>query len=214
MSRRKTQKKAQYYELSNTYDKTHSWPGAWRDRLGHDGPIVLELGCGKAEFALGMARRHPDTHFIGIDVKADRMGVAAKTAVAEELTNLSFLRIHLNDIASYFAQGEVNDIWITFPDPFPKTRQIKHRMINPSFLADYKYILAPEGYIHYKTDNIDLFHYSLEVFVKAPDLVLEALTFNLHAEDSLPDDTRITTTYEKKFMDLGMSINYTKLRFI
>lgn len=213
MSRRKTLKKAQYYELANTYDNEHQWPGEWRERLGHEGPITLELGCGKAEFALGMARNHPDTHFIGIDVKADRMGVAGRIAREEGLTNLSFLRIHLTQITDFFAENEVDELWITFPDPFPKNKQVKHRMMNASFLALYRKILKPGGRVHYKTDNIALFHYSLEVFVKEPGLVMEELTFNLHADTELPDDTRIRTTYEKKFMDLGFRINYTKFRF-
>lgn len=212
MSRQKTKKKAQYYALENTFDKDSIWPGKWREKLEHAGKIILEVGCGKAELTLEMARRYPDTHFIGIDVKADRMGVAGLEAQEQGINNVSFLRIHLLEIDQYFGEDEVDELWITFPDPFPKKRQIKHRMMNAPFLEKYRHILVPEGIIHYKTDNIDLFKYSLEVFAKQEYLAIEELTFDLHENEELPDDYKIKTTYEKKFMDMGFSINYSRLK--
>lgn len=212
MSRQKTKKKAQYYALENTFDKENTWPGQWREKLEHQGKIILEVGCGKAELSLEMARRYPDIHFIGIDVKTDRMGVAGREAQEEGLSNVSFLRIHLLEIDQFFAENEVDEIWITFPDPFPKKRQIKHRMMNVPFLEKYRHILVPNGIIHYKTDNLDLFKYSLEVFIKQDFFTIEELSFDLHENEELPDDLKIKTTYEKKFMDLGFSINYTRLR--
>lgn len=213
MSRRKLFKKSQYHELPRTYDRHHRWPGTWREELAHDGPIVLELGCGKAEFSLEMARRHPDTFFMGVDLKTDRMWVAAKQAQVEDISNLGFIWIHLLEIDEFFGEQEVDELWITFPDPFPKKRQVKHRMTNAHFLDRYRRILKPGGTLHYKTDNLALFQYSLEVFVAYPQARLTGLSFDLHGDNALPDDYKILTTYERKFLDLGETINYCSLQF-
>ncbi len=206
-------KKTQYHELDRTYNRDHQWPGKWREKLDASGKLILELGCGKAEFSLELARRHPEIQVMGLDLKADRMWVAAREAAEMNLSNVAFLCINLLEIDQYFGQGEVNDIWITFPDPFPKKKQVKHRMMNETFLAKYRQVLKPDGVIHYKTDNLELFHYGLEIFVKHPDIQLEVLTFDLHKTDEVSSDAKILTTYEKKFLEMGKSINYVRLRF-
>ena len=213
MSRRKMMKKTQYHELDRTYNREAQWPGEWREKLDVQDKLILELGCGKAEFSLGLAARHPEQQLIGIDLKADRMWVAARQAEDMGLSNVAFLCINLLEIDQYFAAGEVDDIWITFPDPYPKKKQVKHRMMNEVFLAKYRHILKPDGVMHYKTDNLELFQYSLEVFVAHPNIRLEALTFNLHEAEDFSPDTKILTTYEKKFMEMGKTINYVRFRF-
>ncbi len=213
MSRRKMMKKTQYHELERTFNREDCWPGAWREKLQHEGKLMLELGCGKAELSLELAEQHPANFYIGVDLKADRMWVAAREAEARGIRNVAFLCINLLELDRYFAPHEVDELWVTFPDPFPKKKQEKHRMLNPHFLEKYQSILHPEGTLHYKTDNLELFQFSLEVFVEQRGIVLDQLSFDLHARGDLPADTKALTTYEKKFMALGKTINYVRLHF-
>ncbi|MDP5171751.1 MAG: tRNA (guanosine(46)-N7)-methyltransferase TrmB [Bacteroidia bacterium] len=214
MSRRKMMKKTQFHELDRTFNRESLWPGEWKDKLGHQGKLILELGCGKAEFSLGSAANHPENYYIGIDIKADRLWVAAGQAAEMGLKNVAFLCINLLEIDQYFGKGEADEIWITFPDPFPKKKQAKHRMLNPLFLDKYKEVLHAAGALHYKTDNLQLFQYSLEVFASRPDLAFDTLSFDLHGNESLPAETKVLTTYEKKFMAMDTKINYVKMHFI
>ena len=138
---------------------------------------------------------------------------AATETQKRGLSNVAFLCIHLLSIAEHFEAGEVDEIWITFPDPFPKKRQIKHRMITPPFLKSYQHILKKGGRLLYKTDNLDLFHFSLEVFVRQGNIHLRQLSFDLHAEEDFPADWKIETTYEREFRAMGEKINFVELGF-
>lgn len=214
MARRKSLKKNEYITFPNCRDRSADVKGKWQEVFANDHPITLELGCGKAALSLGLAAKYPNQNYVGIDLKMDRMWYAARQAMEQNLDNLQFLCIDLREITHYFAPAEVANIWITFPDPFPKKRQVKHRMVNPEFMAGYRQILAPAGSIFYKTDNLELFHYSLETFVAIPDLHLQYLTFNLHEAEDVPEDWKITTTYERAFLEMGKSINLVQLRFL
>ncbi|MEO1448378.1 MAG: tRNA (guanosine(46)-N7)-methyltransferase TrmB [Bacteroidota bacterium] len=174
-------------------------------------PLTLELGCGKADFSRAMAAHYPSRNFIGIDLKPDRLWHASTKAAATGLTNVGFMCLNLLQIGDHFEKGEVAEAWITFPDPFPKNRQAKHRMVNPGFLRAYAQILAPDSILHYKTDNLPLFQYSLEVFVKEPYLSMVDLTFDLHQADSPNPDALFITDYEARFIEMGKTINYVAL---
>lgn len=213
MARRKLIKKAAYQDFSNCFDKTSSLPGKWHTFFGSQQPLFLELGCGHGEFSLEMARRHPDRNCLGVDLKMDRMWRSAGAAQASGTTNLGFLCLHLLELKEHFAPGEADEIWITFPDPFPKKRQAKHRMINRHFLDSYEQILKPGGIVHFKTDNLDLFQFGLEVFVQKGNIRFQHLTFDLHADESVDADAKILTTYERRFLGMGMKINYVAFRF-
>lgn len=208
MARRKTRKKEEFNHLSNCFDREAAFKGRWHEFFKNNHPITLELGCGKAEFIYELAQRHPDRNYIGIDLKADRLWRPAKEALNAGIKNLAFLRIHLMEIRDHFADNEANQIWITFPDPFPKNRQVKHRMTNPQFLAEYEHILKPQGRFHLKTDNLPLFHYSLEVLVAREQLRLCQLSFDLHEDERIHEEAKIKTTYEKQFLEMGLKINY------
>jgi tRNA (guanine-N7-)-methyltransferase len=214
LARKKTIKQAGFAELQNCFDKAAGFKGKWHAWFGNSNPIILELGCGKGEFSLGLARRYPDRNVIGIDLKPDRMFTPASQAVKEGLTNIAFLHIHLLWMGEHFAPGEVSEIWITFPDPFPKKRQAKHRMVNSQFMELYRAILRPDGKIHLKTDNLDLFQYALETFVEMGNIRLDRLTFDLHHSNCLNEDTGTLTTYERRFLEMGMKINYLEAGFI
>ena len=213
MARRKTLKKAAYLEFPNCFTKNTSHKGKWRAYFGNNHPLILELGCGKAELSLGLAEKYPNHNYIGVDLKMDRMWWAATQSQERKLTNIAFLCTHLLSIQDHFEEGEVDEIWITFPDPFPKKRQIKHRMITPPFLTNYQHILKDGGHILYKTDNLSLFQFSLEVFVRQKNIHLHELSFDLHEEADFPEDWKIQTTYEREFRAMGEKINFVKLGF-
>jgi len=213
MARKKEKRKAAYHELPNCFDRTSEMKGKWKEHFGNENPVTLELGCGKAEFSLALAEKYAEYNYIGIDLKTDRMWYPAQAAIDKGLSNLAFLWIHLLEIDQYFEKNEVEEIWITFPDPFPKTKQAKHRMINPPFLDKYKEILKPGGRVKFKTDNRDLFHYSLETFVDRGGIEFHELSFNLHQADQLSPDYKIKTTYEKEFLEMGLPINFLSFSF-
>ncbi|MCI4667197.1 MAG: tRNA (guanosine(46)-N7)-methyltransferase TrmB [Bacteroidia bacterium] len=214
MARKKEKRKAGFHELPNCFDRNTKNKGRWGEYFGNDLPIILELGCGKAEFSLALAKKYPERNYVGIDLKTDRMWYPASIAVDEGLSNLAFLWIHLLEIDEHFGEKEIDEIWITFPDPFPKARQAKHRMINPPFLEKYKSILKPDGKVKFKTDNRELFLYSLEVFVKKEGVKLDELSFDLHAAEEMPEDYKFKTTYEKEFLAMGLPINYVGFSFV
>jgi len=214
MARRKIFKKQAYQSFSNCFDSNTMLKGKWRTHFSQDGPLILELGCGKAELSYALAKKYPTRSYVGIDLKMDRMWRPAKDALEQGISNIAFLCIHLLQIDKHFDQDEVDTLWITFPDPFPKTRQIKHRMINPHFLRQYASILKPGGRVHFKTDNLDLFHYSLTTLVRHGNIRFQELSFDLHEEETLSDDIKIETTYEQAFREMGKKIYYTCWEFI
>lgn len=172
-------------------------------------PLVLEIAAGTALFSVEMARRHPEKNFIAIDVKSDRLYTGAKKAQEEALSNVAFLRMHLNEVEQFFKDISVETIWLTFPDPYHRKRSAKHRLTHTSYLRQYRNILGVNGDLKFKTDNRDLFLWSLEQFVREKWHIQE-LSFDLH-ESSLPEDYKIMTSYEKRFSAQGVPINLVSL---
>ncbi|MCA9328518.1 tRNA (guanosine(46)-N7)-methyltransferase TrmB, partial [Candidatus Saccharibacteria bacterium] len=142
------------------------------------GGLVVELAAGNAQFSLELARRHPEMDFIAVDIKSDRLYTSAKKALEEEVNNIAFVRAHINEVEELFDENSVDEIWITFPDPHPKKRSAKHRLTHTHFLQLYRNILKRGGVLKFKTDNRDLFNWSLEQFVTDNCLPSE-LSFDL-----------------------------------
>lgn len=213
MARRKLFKKAEYETFHNAYTSSDQQAGRWHEAFDNQHPLVLELGCGKAEFSVGMAKKYPNQNFLGVDLKADRLWKPAGDALEEQIPNLAFLCINLLNLDEHVGENEADEIWVTFPDPFPKKRQAKHRLLHPIFLRKYQHVLKPDGILHFKTDNLDLFHYSLEVLVEVGNVRLKQLSFDLHQDDRISEDAKILTTYERKFIEMGKTINYVSLQF-
>lgn len=187
--------------------------GKWRsDYFANTHLIVLELACGKGEYTVGLAEAFPNRNFIGIDIKGDR--IARGSAAAEErgLTNVAFLRTDIRYLADFFAPGEVDEIWITFPDPQPRPRQEKHRLTHPRFLAVYKSIMAPGGTLHLKTDSADLFAYSLEQLRQDSGFTDLQYTTDLYASPLNSIHLGIKTRYESLFYNRGFTINYLQCK--
>jgi len=163
MGQKKLIRFAEILEFPNVLQYPQGMKGKWAEHFGNTNPITLELACGKGEYTLGLAAMYPDRNFIGVDLKGNRIWVGAKKALQENLRNVAFLRTHIDKIAEYFAPGEVKEIWITFPDPQLRHRDIKKRLTHPKYLRLYRQILEPGGRIHLKTDSPALFRFTQEV---------------------------------------------------
>ncbi|MBX7241478.1 MAG: tRNA (guanosine(46)-N7)-methyltransferase TrmB [Bacteroidia bacterium] len=215
MARRKQLKKAEFLIFDNCFGaESQNLKGIWREKhFQNQNPLILELGCGTAALSFGLATLFPDKNYIGIDLKPARLWKPAGKALEDGQKNIAFLGIHLLKIDEYFAEGEADELWITFPDPFPKNKQAKHRMINPPFLKLYRKILKKGGKVHFKTDNPDLFQYALEVFVSEKNIRFHALTFDLHHSPVLNEENRIKTAYEERFLSEGIATKYVCFEF-
>jgi tRNA (guanine-N7-)-methyltransferase len=198
-------------EIGEVAGKDHPIKGLWnKDLFRNENPIVLELGCGKGEYTVGLANSFPDKNFIGIDIKGARMWRGAKTANEQKLPNVAFLRTRIEFIASFFTEDEVDEIWITFPDPHPGGRNANKRLTSPRFLNSYRLFLKDRGLIHLKTDNTELYEFTKKV------LDYNALETLLSTGDLYTDHSNqilsIKTHYEKIFLAAGMKINYLSFR--
>lgn len=190
-----------------------SFKGKWREEVfKNENPIVLELGCGKGEYTVNLARRNPSKNFIGIDIKGARFWRGAKTAIEEHLDNVSFLRIQIELISYAFADNEVDEVWITFPDPQIKYKRTKHRLTNMSFLQQYKQILKPDGIVHLKTDSEFMHGYTLGLLHGAGHEVLYA-NHNVYKLEGSPEEvTDIQTFYEAQYLEQDKAITYIRFK--
>ena len=187
--------------------------GKWNDEFfKNDNPIVLELGCGKGEYSVGLAERFPEKNFIGIDIKGARFWRGAKTAVESGMNNVAFVRTQIELIQHIFAENEVSEIWITFPDPQIKYKRTKHRMTNAAFLENYKNILKPSGLMHLKTDSEFMHGYTLGLLHGLGHEVLYA-NHNIYKNEGAPAEvTGIQTFYESQYLEVNKPITYIQFR--
>ncbi len=187
--------------------------GKWNSEFfKNDNPIVLELGCGKGEYSVGLAERFPEKNFIGIDIKGARFWRGAKTAVESGMNNVAFVRTQIELINHIFAENEVSEIWITFPDPQIKYKRTKHRMTNAEFLERYKKILKPSGLMHLKTDSEFMHGYTLGLLHGLGHEVIYA-NHNIYKNEGAPAEViGIQTFYESQYLEVNKPITYIKFR--
>ncbi|MEH6408059.1 MAG: tRNA (guanosine(46)-N7)-methyltransferase TrmB [Leeuwenhoekiella sp.] len=189
------------------------YPGSWGlEFFKNNKPIVLELGCGKGEYTVALARENPDKNFIGIDIKGARFWRGAKTAIEEGLTNVAFVRMQIELVDYAFADQEVSEIWITFPDPQIKFQRTKHRMTNSDFLKKYKKILKPHGVMHLKTDSEFMHGYTLGLLHGEGHEVLYAHHDVYNNIYSPKEVTGIQTFYENQYLEEDKKITYIKFK--
>ncbi|HET9487165.1 MAG TPA: tRNA (guanosine(46)-N7)-methyltransferase TrmB [Chryseosolibacter sp.] len=189
--------------------------GKWRsDYFKNDHPITLELACGRGEYTLGLARLFPQMNFIGVDIKGERIWKGSTAALQEQLQNAAFLRTHILMIENFFEPGEVNEIWLTFPDPRPRKRDIKRRLTSPRYLEAYKRLLRSGGYTRLKTDNTQLYEYTLEQLQLRNDIADLAFTADVYESDLRNECFDIKTRYEQEFTQKGEKIKYLRFRFV
>lgn len=193
------QKKLVRFAELTTFPNVLQFPGNtagnWSSFFKNDNPVILELACGKGEYALGLGRLYPDRNFIGIDIKGNRIWVGAKKALQEGLQNVAFMRTQIDQVASYFSTNEVADIWITFPDPQLRFSKAKKRLTHPKFLRLYQQFLVARGFIHLKTDSPDLYRFTKTVidFYKCP---LHTDIDNVFSKEEVSQELQIKTHYE------------------
>ena len=189
-----------------------SFKGKWHSFFKNTHPIVIELGCGKGEYTIDLAKKNPDKNFIGIDIKGARFWRGAKTALEDNLGNVAFVRTQIELVDFIFDKGEVDEIWITFPDPQIKYKRTKHRMTNHAFLKKYDYILKKDGVINLKTDSEFMHGYTLGLLHGEGHEVLEA-NHNVYKNEYSPEDViGIQTFYENQYLEQGKPITYIRFR--
>lgn len=186
--------------------------GNWNNHFGNDNPIVLELGCGKGEYTVGLSRLFPEKNFIGIDIKGARFWRGAKTALEEGLDNVAFLRSQIELVDLLFAEHEVSEIWITFPDPQIKYKRTKHRMTNQAFLDQYKKVLKPGALMHLKTDSEFMHGYTLGLLHGIGHEVIYANHDVYKNEGSPKEVLELQTFYENQYLEKGKPITYIQFR--
>jgi tRNA (guanine-N7-)-methyltransferase len=184
--------------------------GKWREEyFKNNNPIILELGCGKGDYTVGLAKKYEKKNFIGVDIKGARLWRGCKTAIEENMDNVAFLRCHVQMIESYFAPKEIDEIWITFPDPQPKNEN--KRLTCERFLDKYKNVLNDKGIVHLKTDNYDLYQYTVDL-LKEKHIEILFSTDDLYHSFFTEEVIEIQTFYENMYLKQGKKINYIKFQ--
>jgi tRNA (guanine-N7-)-methyltransferase len=191
------------------------YKGNWKAYFKNDNPIVLEVGCGRAEYTTGLAALNPNINYIGLDIKGARLWKGSSLAVEQSLTNTAFIRTKLQNLEEFFEAGEVSGIWITFPDPKPREGEAKLRLSGMRFMNIYRRMMPQGGSVNFKTDNRILFDHTLEV-LQDPSLKVSELvyTHDLYNSEYLVEHHGIQTTYEKTYLNQGVSINYLRFVFL
>ena len=210
MGKDKLRKFAEIDTFPNVYqlDEGKALKGKWAEQhFRNNNPIVLELACGKGEYSVGLAKLFPGKNFVGVDLKGNRLWRGARTGMDEEISNLAFLRIQIEDIVDYFGENEIDEIWITFPDPQPQESREKKRLTYPGFLNKYKTFLKPGGYVNLKTDNDGLYAYTVEK-VEELGLACHKKTEQLYNSEFADSVLSIKTHYERIYLKHDKNINY------
>jgi len=194
-------------------EQEYQHKGQWNANFfKNDNPLVLELGCGKGEYTVALAKKYPNKNFIGIDIKGARFWRGAKTAIEDNIPNVAFIRTQIELVEHVFAQNEVDEIWITFPDPQIKYQRTKHRMTNTSFLQRYKNILKPEGVVNLKTDSEFMHGYTLGLLHGGGHEVLYA-NHDVYKQEGSPEEvTSIQTYYESLYLKEDKAITYIRFK--
>lgn len=228
MSRRnKLQKFADILAFPNVYENFHhdrpqllgeggvavDLKGKWRElHFKNDHPITLELACGRGEYTLALAESFPNRNFIGVDVKGARIWKGARLALEQQLDNAAFLRTRIEQLAYFFTPQEVNELWITFPDPFPKKEN--RRLTSPRFLDEYRKIVPTGSILHFKTDDPELYEYTLETVASYPHAEVVLTDEDIYSKPLIMSELAHKTYYENMHLRDGKTIKYTRIAFV
>jgi tRNA (guanine-N7-)-methyltransferase len=209
MGQKKLQRFAEIKTFSNVLEYPTDMKGKWKSFFNNNNPITLELACGKGEYAVGLGRLHPERNYIGLDIKGNRMWVGAKAATNEGLKNVAFIRTQIEKITDYFAEGEVAEIWITFPDPQLRVSKAKKRLTHPRFLRLYQSIMGSNGVINLKTDSPVLYNFTKQVIDLFGLDLLQDID-DIYSGSEISNDLKIQTHYEKLDIAESNRIHYLK----
>ncbi len=218
MAKKKLARFAEVLEFNNVvqagveevFNRKHRLYGKWSDEFfGRNRPVIVELGCGKGEYSVGLADMFPERNFIGVDIKGARLWKGARYAYRNKMQNVGFIRTRIEFISSFFARDEVDEIWLTFPDP--QLKKARKRLTSPGFLNRYRSFLKSAGPVHLKTDSSELYEYTLSV-IRFNSLELLENTTDLYGLGLTDKVLSIKTFYEQQFLDQGKPIFYLKFR--
>lgn len=200
--------------IERTKDIYETIKGNWRSTyFKNDNPITVELACGRGEYTVSLAKLFPEKNFIGVDIKGERIWKGSTLATEQNLTNVAFLRTPILLLENFFTPGELDEVWITFPDPRPRKRDIKRRLTSPRYMGIYKKLVKPGSYIRLKTDNTPLYEYSLEEAQNRTDISDLQFTDDMYNSALRPECFDIKTRYEEHFAALGEKIKYMRFHF-
>lgn len=200
--------------LEPTKENYHTIKGNWnKDFFKNTNPITVELACGRGEYTTGLAKLFPNNNYIGVDIKGERIWRGSTTAIENGLGNAGFLRTMILLVENFFTEHEISELWITFPDPRPRVRDIKRRLTSPRFLSIYKRLLKPEAFVRLKTDNTELYKYTLEELAHRDDITDLQFTDDLYNSNLRSECFDIKTRYEQQFTSRGEKIKYLRFRF-
>ncbi|MEP7236753.1 MAG: tRNA (guanosine(46)-N7)-methyltransferase TrmB [Ferruginibacter sp.] len=211
MAQKKLERFAAIKTFANVLEYPVNMQGNWNDFFKNKNPLVLELACGRGEYTVGLAKLFPNQNFVGVDVKGNRMFIGAKKCLTENIANAGFLRTQIEKLPDYFAADEVDEIWITFPDPQLRISKAKKRLTHPRFLRLYQQILKPGGFIHLKTDSPDLYFFTKKV-AELYELTIVEDSGNIYIEPIIKEELKIKTHYES--LDIAQSKKIHYLKFI
>ncbi len=209
MAQKKLQRFADIKTFANVLEYPEHMPGKWHAFFKNENKIILELACGRGEYTVGLAKLFPHQNFIGVDVKGNRMYIGAKKCLTEKINNAAFLRTQIEKLTTYFACGEVDEIWITFPDPQLRISKAKKRLTHPRFLRLYQQILKPSGFIHLKTDSPDLYLFTKKV-IELYDLIIVEDCSDVYKQTVVKEELKIKTHYESLDIAQSNKIHYLK----
>ena len=209
MAQKKLIRFAELKTFSNVLEYPEGMKGKWNECFHNNHPITLELACGKGEYAVGLGQGHPGRNFIGIDEKGNRIWVGAKKAQQLNLANVAFLRIQIDRITEYFAPNEIDEIWITFPDPQLRTGKAKKRLTHPKFLRLYKEFLTANGPVHLKTDSPQLYRFTKLIIEKYNCNLIEDIA-DVYSAPEASDELKIKTHYESLDIAGSNRVHYLK----
>jgi tRNA (guanine-N7-)-methyltransferase len=195
MAQKKLKRFGEIKTFGNVLEYPANMAGNWKMVFKNANPVILELACGKGEYATGLAQLYPQKNFVGVDIKGNRIWAGAKYSIDNNLTNVAFLRTQITQIDSYFIPGEVQEIWITFPDPQLRLSKAKKRLIHPRFLRLYQKILQPGGKIHLKTDSPELYNFT-KIVIQLYNLILITDIDDIHRDEEVSPELSILTHYE------------------
>lgn len=211
MAQKKLQRFADIKTFSNVLEYPVAMKNKWKDFFKNENPVLLELACGRGEYTVGMAQLFPEQNFIGVDVKGNRMYIGAKKCLADKICNAAFLRTQIEKLPDYFAAGEVDEIWITFPDPQLRISKAKKRLTHPRFLRLYQQILKAGGFIHLKTDSPALYGFTKRVAELYGLTIVEDYN-NVYEQPGIKEELKIKTHYESLDIAESKKIHYLKFK--
>ncbi|MEI8058597.1 MAG: tRNA (guanosine(46)-N7)-methyltransferase TrmB [Ferruginibacter sp.] len=209
MAQKKLLRFAEFTAFHNTLEYPKDMQGEWQKFFANKNPIVLELACGRGEYTVGLSKMFPLQNYIGVDVKGNRMHIGARKCIAEGINNVGFLRTQIEMLPDYFVAGEVDEIWITFPDPQLRVSKAKQRLTHPRFLRLYQQVLKPTGIIHLKTDSPDLYYFTKKV-IELFGLNLVEDCDDVYKQAFVKEELKIKTHYECLDIAQSNKIHYLK----